>query len=363
MANKYGLDLHCEMILEEYHDYRDSLETMKGIVLEEIDKALKENNLFITGFEARIKTESSLAGKLQLKGSKYLSLDDITDILGARIITFYTDDVDKIAAIITRLFDIDWDNSVDKRKMHQLDSFGYNSLHFICRIPKSIYSDPLHPEINSLRFELQMRTALQHVWATINHDTGYKTGVDIPPQHLRTLNRLAGVLELVDDEFSRLRTSITDYRRQVKELVSSGKFDDVQLDGDSFWNYLKLKPFDGLNKRIAAINQAEIQEASAMPYLALLKNFGFNTLGDVDRFIKSNSEDAYQFAILQLGATDIDIIISTVAIQDLCIVHIIKNGRGKEGLIQMFEAINGVSAYNESRAERILEQVQKLKFN
>ena len=103
----------------------------------------------MTSIEHRIKEEKSLAGKLELKGQKYKTLDDITDILGLRIITFYTDDVDKVAAIVKRTFDIQWQQSVDKRKLHEFDSFGYpNSLHYICRLPKSVVDDPDMPELS-----------------------------------------------------------------------------------------------------------------------------------------------------------------------------------------------------------------------
>ena len=104
---KYGLDLHCTMILEEYRECRDTLQKVKQVVLDVINQKLSENGLQVTAVEARVKTEESLAGKLELKGFKYSTLSDLTDIVGARIIAFYADDVDKIAALIGKTFDVD----------------------------------------------------------------------------------------------------------------------------------------------------------------------------------------------------------------------------------------------------------------
>ena len=334
------MDLHCEMILEEYREQLPVFEQMKTEVLHVLREALDRSGLVVTAIEARIKTEESLRGKLALKGAKYATLSDITDILGARIITFYTDDVDRIAAMAEQLFEIDWDNSVDKRRLHQLDSFGYNSLHYICRLPGYDF-----------RFELQLRTTLQHAWAAINHDTGYKTGVEIPREYLRRINRLAGILEMADDEFSRIRTEITDYRRRVQQLVQNGKLDDVLLDGDTFNSYLQARPFDALNKRIAAINQAEIQEVPLIRYLRVFNAFGCKTLGDVQRLVHQYQEDAYRLARHQLGNTDLDIISSAVGIQNICIVCILATGGGKMGLVRFFDAINGYNSQNEAIAE------------
>lgn len=346
-----GLDLHCQMILEEYREALPVLEEMKDKVVQTLREALARNNIIVTAIESRIKTEESLSGKLALKGQKYATLADITDILGARIITYYTDDVDRIAAITEQLFDIDWANSVDKRKLHQLDSFGYNSLHYICRLPGYEY-----------RFELQLRTTLQHAWAAINHDTGYKSGVEIPREYMRQMNRLAGMLEMADDEFSRIRTEINDYRRRVQNLVQNGRLDDVLLDGDTFRSYLQAKPLDALNKRIAAINQAEIMEAPLIRYLRVFKALGCNTLGDVDRLIHQYEDDAYRLARHQLGNTDLDIISSAVGIQNICIVCILRTGGGKIGLNRLFEALNGHNAQNEQLAELTYEQACNLPF-
>ena len=136
----YGLDLHGEMLLEEYRSQLPLFEQLQSVVMNQLDTIIKQSGVVINSMEARIKTEASLAGKLQRKGHKYQSLSDITDILGTRIITFYNEDVDRIAAIAENLFTIDWPNSVDKRKMHQFDSFGYNSLHYICLLDVSMPS-------------------------------------------------------------------------------------------------------------------------------------------------------------------------------------------------------------------------------
>lgn len=280
----------------------------------------------------------------------------------ARIITFYTDDVDRLASIVEQLFDIDWDNSVDKRRLHQLDSFGYNSLHYICRIPSSLYCAPEFPQLNQIRFELQIRTTLQHAWAAINHDTGYKTGIEIPKEYLRQMNRLAGMLEMADDEFSRIRTELTDYRRRVQQLVQNGKLDDVQLDGDTFGSFLRARPLDPLNRRIAAINQAEIQEVPLTGYLRVFKAFGCQTLGDVSRIIKQYSDDAYRLARHQLVNTDLDIISSSVGMQNICIVYILSQGGGRMGLVRLFNAINGENPQNELLAEMTFNQAENLPF-
>jgi len=345
------LNPHGEALLQQFREQVPALEQLSKTVYDQLRQVLHEQSVELSAIEYRVKTEQSLAGKLERKGDKYASLEDITDLVGLRIITFYTDDVDKVAAIVQQLYDVDWSNSIDKRKAHELTSFGYNSLHYICRLKEG-----------SAPFEIQMRTALQHVWSAIEHDIGYKGAVKLPPEYRRQFSRLAGMLELADDEFSRLRTTMTDYRRQVQALVKSGKLDEVLLSTDSFSSYLQMHPFNKLNQRIAAVNQAEIFPASLMPYLPILEGFGLETLGDLQRFIDSNGEEAYQLAVSQLAITDLDILAESVGLQNLCLVHILKTGRGRVGLRWFYDTINGTHDSNEMLADMLYEQVASLPF-
>ena len=345
------LDAHCEAILDEYRRELPRFREVAGKLQEKLKRTFDEAGLLVAAIESRVKAEDSLAGKLELKGAKYRSLADITDIIGLRVITFYIDDVDKVASAVERLFTVDWENSVDKRKIHEIDSFGYLSLHYICSQEGFPY-----------RFEVQMRTVLQHAWANMNHDTGYKSGVEVPKEYLRNMSRLAGMLELADEQFSRIRNELADYRRRVQALVASGNLDEVPLDGDSFRSYLELKPFDKLNRRIASVNQAEIQEVPLMPYLAVFKDLGCKTLGDISAMIRDCGEGAYQIACYQIGLTDLDIIASSLAPQDVCIAYILKSGGGRAGIRRMFDLLNGPSESNDMMAGLLTEQAADLPF-
>ena len=342
-----------QMLLEDFQEKLPQYEALKDIITSKITDVLSEQGVELNAIESRIKKVDSLAGKLERKGDKYHALTDITDLVGVRIITFYTDDVDKVAAIVKKLFKIDWQNSIDKRKAHELTSFGYSSLHFICYLREE-------GELSHIPFEIQMRTALQHVWSAIEHDIGYKGAVKLPPEFRRQFSRLAGMLELADDEFSRLRTTMSEYRRQVQALVKSGRLDEVLLSTDSFRSFLEMHPFERLNQRIAAVNQAELFPVSLMPFLPLLEEFGMETLGDVQRMIVDNSEGAYQLALSQLAVTDLDILSESVGLQNLCIFYALRLGKGRTGVKRVFDVINGKKDYNEQLTDAIMSQLDAL---
>ena len=133
----HNLDPHTEELMAQYRALLPTYRMIEQVVSGKLTEYFADAGMIVAAVEHRIKTESSLEGKLAMKGHKYSSILDITDLVGVRVITFYIDDVDKAASALERIFDIDWENSVDKRKVHEIDSFGYLSLHYICRIPES----------------------------------------------------------------------------------------------------------------------------------------------------------------------------------------------------------------------------------
>lgn len=179
-----------------------------------ITSILKGHSIVVQNVDTRLKKRDSLDKKIKLK-KKYKNLEDITDVCGMRIITYFSDDVDKIADIIKKEFKIDEKNSVDKRKIDDPTKFGYVSLHYIISLKGARANLPEAKRFKNLKIEIQIRTILQHAWAEIEHDLGYKTVGDIPDSIRRKFSLLAGQIELVDENFVMIKNAMEEYSEEV----------------------------------------------------------------------------------------------------------------------------------------------------
>ena len=129
------MNLKCRLILEDYRKQKDHFVQLGDVAQGMLSDITEELGLSVLAVEHRVKTERSLAGKLERKGDSYTTIEDITDILGCRIVCFLADEIDKIGKKIEERFVVDWENSSDKRALIKEDTFGYLSLHYICSLP------------------------------------------------------------------------------------------------------------------------------------------------------------------------------------------------------------------------------------
>lgn len=168
---------------------------------------LERQPLHIHAVTGRAKARQSLADKLERGGGKYRALADVTDLCGIRVITYYEDEVDLVCACIRKNFQVDEANSVDKRKLLQANAFGYASLHLIVELPLARAAFACEGPGDTCKVEIQIRSLLQHAWAEIEHDLAYKQPARQSYAARRRFSRLAGLLEMADQEFERLRDS------------------------------------------------------------------------------------------------------------------------------------------------------------
>jgi putative GTP pyrophosphokinase len=113
----------------------------------------------------------------RVNGKKKYSepLRQIQDQIGARIVTFYRSDVDRIEKLVLKYF-----RPIETRDVIP-DSeweFGYFGRHFILVLPTDVVDAGMDKSLVPQFFELQIKTLFQHAWSEANHDLGYKPGTN-----------------------------------------------------------------------------------------------------------------------------------------------------------------------------------------
>ncbi|MEN2751729.1 (p)ppGpp synthetase [Psychrobacter sp. FBL11] len=222
-------------ILKEYDKKREILEDLDKSLKTLINSLLKQKGIKAHQIQTRVKDRDSLEKKILAK-QKYKSLDDITDVVGVRIITYFEDEVNKVAKVVEEEFDIDQENSVDKREI-DTDRFGYRSLHYVASLKKNRTILSEYSDFETFKFEFQIRSILQHSWAEIEHDLGYKGASEIPSSAKRTFYRVAALLEQADIEFVKLNSTIMEFEYSMREKIKT-KPDKVKIDKASLLSFM-----------------------------------------------------------------------------------------------------------------------------
>ncbi|MEH1891695.1 MAG: RelA/SpoT domain-containing protein [Nostoc sp.] len=117
-------------ILNEYDNCLLTLQRLEKKVKELLQDLLEPNKANIHTISSRRKSKDSLINKIERK-NKYSYLRDITDIVGFRVITLFSDTVDEVAKIIESQFNINHQNSIAQRKALDSNIFCYISLPYV----------------------------------------------------------------------------------------------------------------------------------------------------------------------------------------------------------------------------------------
>ena len=186
---------------------------------------------------------------------------------------------------------------------------------------------------------------LQHGWAEIHHDLGYKTAAEIPFPFRRRFARLAGVLELADSEFDAIRAGLESYASSVSEEIHKDP-STVQIDKDSLMAYVgQDDSVKRVDSKLAAIAKRDLvpepDQANMERLVRWLKYLAFETIQDVATAL----EDTERLISDQLGRQqDVHGLGGTlpvyrgVSLFRLCLVLLAKRGGAKE-LEEGFEAL------------------------
>ncbi|AWT36997.1 hypothetical protein GCM10008956_31950 [Deinococcus arenae] len=285
-----------------YENKKNDYEYLLANCIQLINNLFRCENITAHSVSGRIKSKRSLQEKIARKG-KYLSLDEITDLMGIRIISYFYDDLDKIARLIEDNFAIDRINSIDKRKAMDPDRFGYMSMHYVVSLSDERLALRENHNFKDLKFEIQVRTVLQHGWAEVEHDLGYKLKSEIPDHVRRKFSQAASLLELSDRLFSEIREEIKIHEDMIAKRIESDLDTPINIDNltaylnsERYANYIR----HNINYNDVIVNFNSEKRVKVTEDFA--KASGFKTLKDLDQFLIENSQIIH--LMLSLGYTE-----------------------------------------------------------
>lgn len=290
---KIGPEFH-----HEYEERCDVLGDLGPVAERLIQELLRAGGIEAHSVRHRIKSKDSIQRKVGQKDASYERLDDIHDLLGLRVITFFPDEVDQVAKVIEKEFEIDGEHSVDKRALLDPDRFGYLSLHYVASLSESRAKLTEHARFKDLKFEIQIRSILQHAWAEIEHDLGYHTAKAIPDSFRRRFSRLAGLLEIADDEFQTLRSESVEYQRSVDEVMEKDPA-SVAIDQDSIKAFINRDEIRELDQKVAKALGRPFNsdvDATAGGIAAELQWVGLQSVADIQAAASANKKLIVDFA-------------------------------------------------------------------
>jgi ppGpp synthetase/RelA/SpoT-type nucleotidyltranferase len=204
-----------------------------------IEAILQDAGISYQSIQFRVKSAEKLKKKFLNPEKNYKRLEDITDLAGLRIITYYEGDIDRVSEIIKAEFDIDLRNSVDKREVEP-DRFGYSALNYVCRHSAKRASDVEYKKFSGILCEIQITSILRHAWSELEHEW-YDLKDAYPKAVKRRFYRIAALLELAESEFQDIRKQRTEYERSVAVRVEAG-LPDLPVDAVSLKLFIEQEP-------------------------------------------------------------------------------------------------------------------------
>ncbi|MCD8376053.1 MAG: GTP pyrophosphokinase family protein [Oscillospiraceae bacterium] len=152
---------------------------------------------------SRIKSAGSLRAKLKKQGlseDAKTGLTQLSDLVGARVVTHFIGDV---YAILARLERSDkWEVAQVKDYISNPKPNGYRSLHVLLRMPVE------HPDFSTVAVEIQLRTIAMDCWASLEHQMKYKKTIPNASLITQELKRCADEIASTDLTMQTIRDLI-----------------------------------------------------------------------------------------------------------------------------------------------------------
>lgn len=205
-----------EILRKDFDLQVENATKLKNAILEQLHNLFTTNNISLgVPMEGRVKSWVSITDKIERKILTLQKIDELDDFIGIRVILLFLPDLQRVDELLRSTFDIV--SVEDAASRLSENQFGYQSQHYVLKIPLAWTSIPSFFYLGNFKFEIQVRTLAQHIWAAASHKLQYKHEDNVPPPFRRAINRVSALLETADLEFER----ILNEREMYIEIIDS----------------------------------------------------------------------------------------------------------------------------------------------
>lgn len=243
--------------------------------------------------ERRTKKRASFEEKLRRLEKDVTALNQVTDLVGVRIIFYSPKDIDTAALLLAADFKVIEDELHGMADLG-VATFGYSSRHLIVELGDHRCALAEWQKFAGLYAEIQLTSVLQHAWASRSHKFDYKAAQIAPEPIRRKLFRLAALLEIADDQFDELEHEAEKTREAYIAQIKKGQAEaeELELTGASLDAYLVEYPV--LDSIVSLATNAGF-DASALDgkrgsiedFIDYARASGFTTLGEVRHYAEA----------------------------------------------------------------------------
>ena len=178
--------------LAYYGNYAEILQNIEVMMLNELNEIISQISEDIgyspvEHIRSRIKSADSVQSKLRRlnKGTDvHAAIEELSDIIGIRVIAHFVGDVYSIAEKIQS--SSCWNVIQIKDYISHPKENGYRSLHIILQFPID-FSLSDGTQTKYMNTEIQLRTIAMDCWASLEHEIKYKKDI---PNHNLIVNEL-----------------------------------------------------------------------------------------------------------------------------------------------------------------------------
>jgi ppGpp synthetase/RelA/SpoT-type nucleotidyltranferase len=239
---------------------------------EEFEQLVANHDLSLgVPIEYRVKTWDSITEKIERLKLSLKTIRDLDDFVGLRLIFPFKRDINKIHELISQTFEvIQYEDTASRLDETQ---FGYQSVHYIIKLPQNWLKIPSFRDFGDFRAEIQVRTLAQHIWATASHLLQYKQAISVPPPVRRSIHRVSAILETVDLEFERVLQERDSYITSI-DIPE----EDATLNVDLIQRIM--------DESLPLQNKYKTEDYANL--VQDLLHFDINTVGKLHQLIRSN---------------------------------------------------------------------------